>query len=63
MIHPCCAMLLSSTGGQSYQRVVNLRQQERLFVWILFRWASQACGLSLGADVFLNGGRCIDKVL
>lgn len=43
MIHPCCAALLSSSGGQSCQKVVNLRQRGRLFVWILFRLTSQAC--------------------
>lgn len=48
---------------QSCQMVVNLWQQGRLFVWILFRLTSQVCALSLGVDVFLNGGRCIDKVL
>lgn len=63
MIHPCCALLLSSSGGQSCQMVVNLWQQGRLFVWILFRLTSQVCALSLGVDVLLNGGRCIDKVL
>lgn len=48
---------------QSCQRVVNLWQQGRLFVWIWFRLTSQACGLSLGVDVFLNGGSCIDKAM
>lgn len=58
MIYPSCAVLLLSSGGQSCQIVVNRWQWGRLFVWILFGSSSQACGLSLGVDMFLNGGSC-----
>lgn len=57
-----CAVLLSSSGRMPCQGVVNWWQQGRLFVWILFRLTSKACGLSLSVDVFLSGGSCIDKV-